>query len=149
MSQIVTVAAAAAVRGSAPPVAYRDEPECSPPPYPYRERQLPPQFFHHVNEPADDPPQYNYYDVERGSLIDIALAQYSQSISPSVASTRYSILEQDEDTQRPTPDFAGRFRNFLFYCMAMFCGVTLAVFWVCAIGYAIVISFQKVAENLV
>lgn len=146
MSQTATTVAT--VRGSAQPAAYRDEPECSPPPYPYCEQQLPPQFFYHVNEPADDPPEYNFYDVERGSLIDIALAQYAQSISPSDASTAYSMLDQDEDAPRQTTDFSSRLRNFLFYCMAMFCGVTWAVFWVCAIGYAIVVSFQRVAESL-
>jgi hypothetical protein len=147
MSYTATVAAAAC--GSAQPVAYRDEPECSPPPYPYCERQLPPQFFNHVNQPLDDPPEYNYYDVERGSLIDRALAQYARSVSPSVASTRYTILEHDEGEPQPAPNFSGRLRSLLFYCMAMFCGITWATFWVCAIGYAIVISFQKIAQSLV
>jgi hypothetical protein len=151
MAHAATIAAAA-VRGSAQPVAYLDELECSPPPYPYCEAQLPPQFFYHANpptdEPAEDPPEYSNYDVERGSLIDLALAQYTQSISPSVQSTLYSPLEQDEDAPFLRSDLSGRFRSFLFYCMAMFCGVTWAVFWVCAIGYAIVISFQKVAESL-
>lgn len=144
-----TATIAAAVRGHTQPVAYADVPECSPPPYPYCERQLPPQFFYHVTQPAEDPPEYNDYDVERGSLIDIALAQYAQSVSPSAASTRYTMLEQEEDDSRPSSDSSGRLRSFLFYCMAMFCGATWAVFWVCAIGYAIVISFQKVAESLV
>jgi hypothetical protein len=150
MAQPATIAAT--VRGSAQSAAYLDEPECSPPPYPYREGRLPPQFFYHVNPPADDPaedpPEYNYYDVERGSLIDLALAQYAQSISPRVQSTQYSLLEQDEDASFPRSDLSGRFRSFLFYCMAMFCGAMWAVFWICAIGYAIVISFQKVAESL-
>lgn len=147
MSQSATIAPA--VHCSTQPVAYQDEPECSPPPYPFCERQVPPQFFHNINEPAEEPPEYNYYDVERGSWIDIVLAQYTQSINPSVASARYSILDQDEDAApRRTSDFSGRLRTFLFYCMAMFCGITWAVFWICAIGYAIVLSFQKVAESL-
>ena len=139
----------AAVPGSAPPVAYHDQPQCSPPPYAYCEGQLPPQYIDHVNELADDPPDYSCYDVERGSLIDIALAQYAQSISSSDASIRYSMPQQDEDVSPPVSNFSGRIRSFLFYCIALFCGVTWAVFWVCAIGYAIVISFQKVAESLV
>jgi hypothetical protein len=144
-----TITIAAGVRGTAPVEAYRDELERSPPPYPSCERQVPAEFFYHVDPPAEDPPEYNFYDVERGSLIDIALAQYAQSISPSVASTRYSMLEQDEDAPQSASQGSGRVRDFLFRCMAMFCGVTWAIFWVCGIGYAIVISFQKVAESLV
>jgi hypothetical protein len=147
MSQAATIAGA--MRSPAQPVVYRDEPEYSPPPYPYCERQLPPQFFLHVNQPAEDPPEYNFYDIERGSLIDMALAQYAQSISPGLASPGYSMLEHDEDTPRSATSFSGRIRNFIFYCIAMFFGITLALFWVCAIGYAIVVSFQKVAESLV
>lgn len=139
---------AVAVRGSAQPEVYRDEPEYSPPPYPYRERQLPPQFFYYINEPTEDPPEYNYYDVERGSLIDIALSQYARSISPRHASTEYSVLEQDEDSPQPSRNLSSRLRSSLFYCMAMFCGVSCAILWVCAIGFAIFISFQKVAANL-
>jgi hypothetical protein len=149
-----TISIAAAVRGTAPVEAYRDELDCSPPPYPSCERPVPAEFFYHVDSPAadppaEDPPQYNFYDVERGSLIDIALAQYAQSISPGVASTRYSMLEQDEDAPQSASQGSGRVRDFLFYCMAIFCGVAWAIFWVCGIGYAIVISFQKVAESIV
>jgi hypothetical protein len=147
MANTATIVAAA--HPSAQPIAYQDEPECSPPPYPYCDRELPPEFFHHACHPAEELPEYSFYDVERGSLIEIALAQYAQSISPSAASAGYSMLEQDEDSSRSNTDFSGRFRTFLFYCMAMFCGISWAVFWVCAIGYAIVISFQKVAESLI
>lgn len=146
MSQTATIAAT--VRGSAQPVAYCGEPEGSPPPYPSCERQLPPQFFLHVNQSAENPPEYNLYDVERGSLIDIALAQYAQSISPSVGNTGYSLLQQDEDNPRSASSFPDRLRNLLFCCIAMFFGVTLALFWICAIGYAIVVCFQKIAESL-
>ena len=145
----LTPTVAAAVRGSAQPMVYRDEPGCSPPPYPYCERQLPPQFFHHINQPADAPPEYNLYDVERGSLIDIVLSQYAQSINPGMASARYSILEQDEDSPLSPSPFLSHLRKFFFCCMAMLCRTTFALFWVFAIGYAIVVSFQKVAESLV
>jgi hypothetical protein len=153
-----TAAIAAAIRNTPQPLAYyTDEPEFSPPPYPYSERQLlppppPPQFAHQVsNNAAEDPPEYNFYDVERGSLIDVALAQYAQSISPSAASTtRYMMLEAGEDDpeRRLCADSTGRLKRALFYCMAVFCGITWAAFWVCVIGYAIVMSFQKVAERL-
>lgn len=142
-------ATTATMRGSAQPLAYRDEPDCSPPPYPYSDRQPPLQFLLHVDQPADAPPEYNFYDVERGSLIDRALAQYAQSISPSLASARYSMLEQDEDAQVISQSHSDRFRSFLFYCMAMLCGIVFAAFWICAIGYAIVVSFEKVAQSLV
>ncbi|ERF76393.1 hypothetical protein EPUS_06951 [Endocarpon pusillum Z07020] len=141
--------APATMRGSAQSLVYRDEPDCSPPPYPYSDRQLPPCFLYHVDQPADDPPEYNFYDVERGSLIDRALAQYAQSISPSLASARYSILEQDEDAPVPSQSHSDRFRSFLFYCVAMLCGIVFAAFWICAIGYAIVVSFERVAQGLV
>jgi hypothetical protein len=148
-----TAAIAAAIRYTPQPnMAYTDEPEFSPPPYPHCERQLPPQFFFHqgneTTAAADDPPAYDFYDVERGSLIDVALAQYAQSISPSVASTRYTMLEPDEDDSRLSLDSSGRLKSILFYCVAVFCGITWAAFWVCGIGFAIVISFQKIAERL-
>lgn len=146
MSHPATIAAA--VPATTQPAQYRDEGECPPPPYPYCDREVPAQFFHHINQPAEDPPEYNYYDVERGSWIDVVLAQYAQSTSPDVASSGYSTLEQDEDASGPNSDWSSHLRNFLFYCMAMFCGVAWAVIWVCVIGYAIVISFQKVAESL-
>jgi hypothetical protein len=141
----------AAVGGSVQPVPYRDNPEGSPPPYPYEdcERQLLPQPARHIHEQVDEPPEYNLYDVERGSLIEIALAQYAQSITPIESSTGYSALEQDEHVPWPVSGSSGRFRHSLFYCVAMFCGATWAILWICAIGYAIVISFQKVSENLV
>jgi len=155
-----TAAIAAAMRNSPPqPMAYyTDEPEFSPPPYPYRERQLlpppppPPQFAHQSSSSnsaaVEAPPEYNFYDVERGSLIDVALAQYAQSISPSVASTRYMMREPGEDDpERRCSDSSGTLKKVFFFCMAVFCGVTWAAFWVCAIGFAIVISFQKVAER--
>ena len=139
---------AAALRGSAQPLAGRDEPECSPPPYPYYERQLSAQSLGHVNQLAEDPPEYNYYDVEGGSWIDTALAHYAQSITPNVASTRYTILEQDDPATLQKSDFSSRLRTFLFYCMAIFCGVTWALFWVCAIGFAIVTALKKISEGL-
>ncbi|KAF7505885.1 hypothetical protein GJ744_012420 [Endocarpon pusillum] len=140
--------APAAMRGSAQSLVYRDEPDCSPPPYPCSDRQLPPCFLFHVDQPADDPPEYNFYDVERGSLIDRALAQYAQSISPRLASARYTMLEQDEDAPVPGQSHSDRFRSFLFYCVAMLCGIVFAAFWICAIGYAIVVSFERVAQGL-
>jgi hypothetical protein len=155
-----TAAIVAAIHNTPPPMAdYTDEPAFSPPPYPYYERQLlppPPQFTHQnsSNSPAaaaaaEDPPAYNFYDVERGSLIDVVLAQYARSVSPSVASTRYMMLETGEDdAERWCSDSSGTMKRVFFFCMAVFCGVTWAAFWVCAIGFAIVISFQKVAERL-
>jgi hypothetical protein len=156
-----TAAIVAAIHNTPPPMAdYTDEPAFSPPPYPYYERQLlppPPQFTHQNSSnsaaaaaaAAEDPPAYNFYDVERGSLIDVVLAQYARSVSPSVASTRYMMLETGEDDpERWCSDSSGTMKRVFFFCMAVFCGVTWAAFWVCAIGFAIVISFQKVAERL-
>lgn len=139
--------AAAAMCGSAQPLG-DDEPECSPPPYPHCERQSSGESFSHVNQLADDPPEYNYYDVERGSWIDTALAHYAQSITPNLASTRYTILEQDDDAILQKSDFSSRLRTFLFYCMAIFCGVTWVVCWLGAIGFAIVMAWKKIVEGL-
>lgn len=139
---------AAAVRGSALPEACHDDPGCSPPPYPQSDRQFPPQYVVQVSEPTGDPPEYNYYDVERGSFIDRALAQYAQSISPTAGANGYSILELDEDDPRPASPLCDHLRNFLFCCIAVFCGATWALLWICAIGYGIVLSLRKIAEGL-
>lgn len=129
-----------AAPGLAQPAPYRDEPESSPPPYPSSERQPPPQLFYHINQQGDAPPDYNFYDVERGSLVDIVLSQYAQSIRPGMAN--------EESPPYPSPVLRP-IRNCLVYCLAMLCGATFALFWICAIGYAIVVSFQKVADGFV
>ena len=144
---------------------YGDASDSLPPPYPDCDEDMPITLLDRNNRSAERPPEYNFYDVERGSLMEIILSQYAQSITPRQSATRYSTLDgddhdencdEDEDENAADEENAlvncsrggSRLRSCLFYCMAMFCGIVWAVFWICAIGYAIVISFDKLGHGI-
>jgi hypothetical protein len=129
---------------------YEEVPTNSPPPYPHCDSQLPPEYVIHIDEPTEEPPPYNYYDVERGSFMDRALAQYAQSISPTVASSSfryYSVLEQGENASSAVSALRDRFGETFVFCASICCGALWALAWICAIGYAVVVSVQRLSGN--